>query len=141
MPSVVMRICCSRAGQPDATSVAPTSAAVRRRRTPPRIAEDQALGALALETIAANRTKERDPIDAGPARRFGHVAARLLEELRDVLTLEAFEQLGFRHAKWELLQPLVRSLALQGKSDPGGVGFAAQSRRHAEDHQLLEIVA
>ena len=75
---------------------------------------DQASGALALETIAADRAKERDAIDAGPARCFGHVAAGLLEELRDVVTLEALEQLGLRHAERELLQPLVGSLVLQG---------------------------
>src|SRR4051812_44341138 len=90
-PSVVIRICCSRAGQPEARSVAPTSAAVSRRRTPPRMTADQASGALAFETIAANRTKERDAIDAGSARCFGHVAAGLLEQLRNVLTLEALE--------------------------------------------------
>src|SRR5258708_2013682 len=92
-PVDVIRIRCSCAGQPEPKSVAPTSDAVRRRRTPPRITAEEASSALAFETIAPNRAKERDAIDSGSASRFGNVAARPLEKLRDVLPLEAFEQL------------------------------------------------
>src|SRR5258708_1259844 len=97
-PSDVIWICCTRAGHPEARSVAPTSVAVRTGRAPPRVTAE-ASGALAFEAIAAYGAKERNAIDACSARRLGHVAARLLEKLRDVLALEAFEQLGLRHAK------------------------------------------
>src|SRR5258708_5269140 len=136
-----MRIFCSCAGQPEPRSVAPTSDAVRRRRTPPRITAEETSSVLAFETIAANRAKERDAIDSGSTSCFSDVAARSLEKLRDVLALEAFEQLGLCHSKGKLLQPVVGGLALQRGRDLGGVALAAQRRCHAKNHHLLEIVA
>src|SRR6516162_4399200 len=126
-PLAVIKTACSRAGHPEPSSAAVTNEPISNSRPAPRAGAERASGALTFETIAANRAEQRDAIDAGSSRGLGHVAARLLEELRDVLPLEAFEQLGLRHAKGELLQALIRGLGLQ--RGPGLGRVSIQRRR------------
>src|SRR6185437_8271830 len=105
--------------------------------------------ALAAQAVAADGAEERHPVHARAPRGLGDVAARLLQQPLDVVTLEALEELALRGAQREAVEALER-----GRHGAGGRGRGGLSRRlaglsrlpgegrgHPQDEELLEVVA